>query len=159
MSDEGGLEEAEESLRAEASCACNWATVAVRASRRACRAVSCACNRSQLAQGVVASAAMRPYSIPFPPRGTTRGSSQALSGSRMMIGAPWPATPVVQLARKVPAPVRVEVPLPDLLALLRLDLVRVGDGRHFRLRREPPHLVVFLPPGFGKRLDLRFLRL
>src|SRR4051794_13758096 len=70
MSEDGGLEEVEESLRAAASCACNWATVAwswatvvLRASRRACWAASCACNRSQLAQGVVASVPMRAYSI------------------------------------------------------------------------------------------------
>ena len=63
MSEEGGLEEFEESLCAAASCFCNSTTVASRASNRACRLSSCACNRWQFAHGGVASLIMEPDSI------------------------------------------------------------------------------------------------
>src|SRR5512135_1368125 len=49
-SDEGGLEEVEESLRAAASCWLNWATTSLRASSSASRAATRACNRRQLGQ-------------------------------------------------------------------------------------------------------------
>src|SRR5512142_1153522 len=50
MSDEGGLEEVEESLRAAASCWLNWATTFLRASSSASKASTRACNRRQLGQ-------------------------------------------------------------------------------------------------------------
>src|SRR5512144_3160609 len=57
-SDEGGLEEVEESFRTAASCAWSrWQAVS-RASKRAWRASSCACNRWQLGHGAWASASM-----------------------------------------------------------------------------------------------------
>src|SRR4051812_44666264 len=146
MSEEGGLEEVEESLRAEASCACNWATVAVGAASRACRAVSCACNRSQLAQGVVGSAAMRPYSIPFPPGGTTRASSQAHSGSRMMIGAPWPAPRHSPSLRVCLSPSGK-----DQLNLLRLMLCR--GNRHRVLAVGIHHIQIRLDTALAPRVQ------
>jgi len=51
MSEDGGLEEVEESLRAAASCFCNWATVARKASSSARKLSTSACNRWQLAHG------------------------------------------------------------------------------------------------------------
>src|SRR5262249_19727811 len=58
MSDDGGLEELEESLRAAASCRCNWATTARSASNSARKASTSACNRWQLAHGGVMSVVM-----------------------------------------------------------------------------------------------------
>src|SRR5215211_1378640 len=46
MSEEGGLEEVEESFRAAANCSRNWAN-------SACTAANCACRRSQPAQEVL----------------------------------------------------------------------------------------------------------
>src|SRR4051812_19929392 len=63
MSEEGGLEELEESLRAAASCRCNWATVSTRASNRTCKASSWACSRWQLAHGGGVSVVMSAESI------------------------------------------------------------------------------------------------
>ena len=62
MSEDGGFEEVEESLRAAASCACTWARVIWSWAMVAVSASTCACSRWQLAQGVVASAPMLPYS-------------------------------------------------------------------------------------------------
>src|SRR3954465_1668002 len=50
MSDEGGLEEVEESLRAAASCWLSWATICLRVASSASRASTRACNRRQLVQ-------------------------------------------------------------------------------------------------------------
>src|SRR3954449_2501144 len=58
MSEDGGLEEVEESLRAAASCACSWAKATWRAFNCACTASSCACNRWQFGQEGVASVPM-----------------------------------------------------------------------------------------------------
>src|SRR5512135_2539307 len=63
MSEEGGLEEVEESLRAAASCRCNWATVARRVSNAAREASTSACNRWQLVQGGIVSIVMVAESI------------------------------------------------------------------------------------------------
>src|SRR5262249_58560867 len=63
MSEEGGLEEFEESFRAAASRRCKSATVAWRASNRACKASSCTCKRWQLAHGRVGSVIMAPDSM------------------------------------------------------------------------------------------------
>src|SRR5437763_12554388 len=59
-SEEGGLEEVEESLRAAASWACTWARVASSPATVAVSASTCACRRWQLAQGVAASTPMLP---------------------------------------------------------------------------------------------------
>src|SRR5512135_1604210 len=53
MSDEGGLEEFEESLRAAASCWLSRATISLRAASSASRASTRACNRRQLGQRAV----------------------------------------------------------------------------------------------------------
>src|SRR5262245_42511984 len=58
MSEEGGLEEVEESLRAEASCSCRRATVACRASIWTHCASSCSCKRWHPGQGLAASSAI-----------------------------------------------------------------------------------------------------
>src|SRR3954449_7136756 len=58
MSEDGGLEEVEESFRAAASCACSWAKAIWRAFNCACTASSCACNRWQFGQVGVASVPM-----------------------------------------------------------------------------------------------------
>src|SRR3954464_3222770 len=58
MSDEGGLEEVEESLRAAASCRPSWATTCLRAASSASRASTRACNRRQLVQRAVSLALM-----------------------------------------------------------------------------------------------------
>src|SRR3954451_10015569 len=50
-SDEGGLEEAEESLHAAASCWLSWATICFRAVSSASRASTRAWSRRQLVQG------------------------------------------------------------------------------------------------------------
>src|SRR3954470_8947500 len=50
MSDEGGLEEVEESLRAAASCWLSWATIRFRAASSASRASTRAWSRWQLVQ-------------------------------------------------------------------------------------------------------------
>src|SRR5512135_2551676 len=63
MSEDGGLEEVEESFRAAASCLCNWATVAWRASSCARKASTSACNRWQLAHGGMGSVFMEAKSI------------------------------------------------------------------------------------------------
>src|SRR5512142_13363 len=60
-SDEGGLEEVEESLRAAASCWPNRATTSLRAASSASRASTRACNRRQLGQRVVSLALMAIY--------------------------------------------------------------------------------------------------
>src|SRR5262245_39709322 len=68
MSEEGGLDEVEESLRAAASSSRSAATSACKASTWACNASTCACSRWQLAQGVLASvfipAMLRPRRSP-----------------------------------------------------------------------------------------------
>src|SRR3954463_7529206 len=75
MSEDGGFDEVEESLRAAASCACNWSMVRWRTSscvrsvsscarwvsNCACWTSSCACNRRQFGQVGVASAPMAGY--------------------------------------------------------------------------------------------------
>src|SRR5512147_1667294 len=58
ISDEGGLEEVEESLRAAASCWLSRATTSLSATSSASRASTRACNRWQLGQGVVSWALM-----------------------------------------------------------------------------------------------------
>src|SRR3954453_20390844 len=58
ISEEGGLDEVEESFRAAASCACSWAKAIWRAFNCACTASSCACNRWQFEQVGVASVPM-----------------------------------------------------------------------------------------------------
>src|SRR5919112_1490324 len=69
MSEDGGLEEVVESLRAAASCACSCWIVVVRVSSCACwesnrawRVSSCACNRWQFGQEGVPSALIAAYS-------------------------------------------------------------------------------------------------
>src|SRR3954468_1301306 len=57
MSEEGGLEEVEESLRAAASCSCSPATVASNCS-------SLACKRWHSAQGVAAASVMLLFYAP-----------------------------------------------------------------------------------------------
>src|SRR3954464_11110022 len=75
MSEDGGFDEVEESLRAAASCACNWPMVRCRTSscvrsvsscarwvsNCACWTSSCACNRRQFGQVGLASAPMAGY--------------------------------------------------------------------------------------------------
>src|SRR5262245_37042352 len=68
MSEEGGLDELEESLRAAASCRGNWATTARRASNSPRKASTSACNRWQLAHGGVVSVVMGAESILPPAR-------------------------------------------------------------------------------------------
>src|SRR4051812_48638101 len=58
ISEEGGLDEVEESFRAAASCACSWAKATWRAFNCPCTASSCACNRWQFEQEGVASVPM-----------------------------------------------------------------------------------------------------
>src|SRR5512143_2635687 len=58
MSDEGGLEEVEESLRAAASCWLSRATTSLRAASSASRASTRACNRRQLGQRTASLALM-----------------------------------------------------------------------------------------------------
>src|SRR4051795_11658100 len=58
MSDEGGLEEFEESLRAAASCWLSRATTSLRAASSASRASTRTCNRRQLGQRIVSLALM-----------------------------------------------------------------------------------------------------
>src|SRR3954470_21706152 len=58
MSDEGGLEEVEESLRAAASCWLSWATTCLRAASSASRASTRAWSRRQLVQRTVSLALM-----------------------------------------------------------------------------------------------------
>src|SRR5262245_15314837 len=58
MSEEGGKDEVEESLRAQASCSCSCATVAWRASSCTRRASSCSCKRWHSGQGGAAALAM-----------------------------------------------------------------------------------------------------
>src|SRR5436309_2715090 len=69
ISEEGGLEDVAESLRAAASCAWSWLMVTWRVFSCACwdsdcawRASSCACNRWQFEQGCVVSAPIAAYS-------------------------------------------------------------------------------------------------
>src|SRR4051794_13896455 len=69
MSEDGGLEEVEESFRAAASCACSWAKATWRVFSCACwdsncawRASSCACNRWQFEQECVVPAPIAAYS-------------------------------------------------------------------------------------------------
>src|SRR5436305_12997973 len=73
MSEDGGLEEVEESLRPAASCSWSRMMVACRTSSCACRASNCACwvssracNRWQFGQECVASAPMAAYSTSHP---------------------------------------------------------------------------------------------
>src|SRR5512147_889797 len=58
MSEEGGLEEVEESLHAAASCWLNRVTTSLRAASSASRASTRACNRRQLGQSAGSSALM-----------------------------------------------------------------------------------------------------
>src|SRR5512135_3924685 len=58
MSEDGGLEEVEESLRAAASCWPSWATTTLRAASSASRASTRAWNRRQLGQRAVSLALM-----------------------------------------------------------------------------------------------------
>src|SRR5512135_2726050 len=58
MSEDGGLEEVEESLRAAASCWPSWATTCLRAASSASRASTRACSRRQLGQRAVSLALM-----------------------------------------------------------------------------------------------------
>src|SRR3954452_23814918 len=62
MSEDGGLEEVEESFRAAASWACSWAKATWSDFNCARRASSCACNRWQFEQGCAASAPIAAYS-------------------------------------------------------------------------------------------------
>src|SRR4029079_163551 len=64
ISEDGGLEEVEEFLRAAASWAWTWARAAWSWATVAVRASTWACRRAQLAQGLVASVLMRTYSMP-----------------------------------------------------------------------------------------------
>src|SRR4051794_12787906 len=70
MSEEGGLEEVEESLRAEASCSWSWQTAACNAS--ICRrwTSSCACNRSQFGHRLAEVSSMLPVLLLPTPSGT-----------------------------------------------------------------------------------------
>src|SRR5262249_56786251 len=68
MSEEGGLEEVEESFRAAASWLCNRSTVAWRAATSARKASTSACNLWQLAHGGMASLLMEAESIRPEPR-------------------------------------------------------------------------------------------
>src|SRR5512142_3526511 len=58
MSDEGGFEEVEESLRAAASCWLSRVTTSLRAASSASRASARACNRRQLGQRTASLALM-----------------------------------------------------------------------------------------------------
>jgi hypothetical protein len=58
MSEDGGLEEVEESLRAVASCSRRVATSASKASTLTWRASTYACSRWQLTQGTLAAVGM-----------------------------------------------------------------------------------------------------
>src|SRR4051812_34401391 len=71
MSDEGGLEEVEESLRAAASCCPSWATTCLRAASSASRASTRAWSRRQFVQRTVALALMAVYSTSPATAGTT----------------------------------------------------------------------------------------
>src|SRR3954452_17932791 len=69
MSEDGGLEEVEESFRAAASCACSWAKATWRVFSCACcdsncawRVSSCACNRWQFEQECVVPVPIAAYS-------------------------------------------------------------------------------------------------
>src|SRR5436309_15244841 len=65
MSEDGGLEEVEESLRAAASCWPSWATTSLRAASSASRASTRAWSRRQLVQRAVSLALMgRGYTDP-----------------------------------------------------------------------------------------------
>src|SRR3954453_9028147 len=78
MSEEGGLEDVEESLRAEARWAWTWARAASSRATVAVSASTCACKRAQWAQGVVASAPMPAHCMPIPARGTRRACLKRL---------------------------------------------------------------------------------
>jgi hypothetical protein len=58
MSEEGGLDEVEESLRAEARSSRRRVTSADRSSNLACRALSCPCSRRQFAEEVLLALSM-----------------------------------------------------------------------------------------------------
>src|SRR3954451_14817618 len=58
MSEDGGLDEVEESLRAAASCRLSSATTSLRAASSPSSASTRACNRPQLGQSVVSSVLM-----------------------------------------------------------------------------------------------------
>src|SRR5947208_1449040 len=62
ISEDGGLEEVEESFRAAANCACSWAKATWRVLNCDCSSSSCACNRWQFGQEGVPSAPMAAYS-------------------------------------------------------------------------------------------------
>src|SRR5947209_19033241 len=58
MSEDGGLDDVDESLRAAASCRLNWATTCLRAASSAPRTSTRACSRRQLVQRTVSLALM-----------------------------------------------------------------------------------------------------
>src|SRR4051794_29167735 len=74
MSEEGGLDEVEESVRAAASCSRNWAI-------SACRASTCACNRWQLAHGLLLAGSIPAILCPCRPPG-----SRGVNGYRNSLG-------------------------------------------------------------------------
>src|SRR4051795_7362210 len=95
MSEEGGLEEVEESLRAEASCCWSWPTAACSASIWRRWASSCACKRSQFGQGL----AEVPSILPVLRQPTTGGTypmndDEILSGCHVGLLLVHPARPL-----------------------------------------------------------------
>src|SRR4051794_32208157 len=71
MSEDGGLEEVEESLRKAASCCPSWATTCLRAASSASRASTRAWSRRQLVQRTASLALMAVYSTSPATAGTT----------------------------------------------------------------------------------------
>ncbi len=97
MSEEGGLDEVEESLRAAASCFCNWTTMDRRASSSARRVSTSARNRRQFAHGGVVSVIMEAESI-LPSAGIQhceRARNQAFpSTTSPVVSDPWEGEPL-----------------------------------------------------------------
>src|SRR3954454_21052176 len=71
MSEDGGLEEVEESLRKAASCCPSWATTCLRAASSASRASTRAWSRRHLVQRTASLALMAVYSTSPATAGTT----------------------------------------------------------------------------------------
>src|SRR5512135_691085 len=107
MSEEGGLEEVEESLHAAASCWLNRVTTSLRAASSASRASTHACNRRQLGQPAVSSHAAASCWLN---RVTTslRAASSASRAStracnRRQLGQPAVSSPLMALDHTHPA--------------------------------------------------------
>src|SRR4051794_39557940 len=116
MSEEGGLEEVEESLRVAASCWLSRATTSLRAASSASRASTRACNRRQLGQRTESLALIATnYTdsaagpLPFngkrlrPPAINETGHKERSSPPDPSKGYPPARTPVRQPFRATPA--------------------------------------------------------